>query len=104
MKCVNFGKFIGSIELAELKLETSANIHKMKSQIFFIFAYLRNKYIFSLQHLNLSYFLLLSQMNPNLNFLDRSLSYFGSNLKRNLVQIKYCGFSFMIYFRRILKD
>ena len=30
---------MGSIALAELKLEMSANIHKMKSQIFFIFVY-----------------------------------------------------------------
>jgi len=36
---------MGSIELAELKVETSVNIHKIKSQIFFIFAYLRNKYL-----------------------------------------------------------
>ena len=70
---------MGSIELAELKLEASANIHKIKTKIFFIFAYLRNKYIFSLQHLNLSYSLLLSQMSLSLNFLDQSLSYFGSN-------------------------
>ena len=58
---------MGSIELAELKLETSVNIHKMKSQIFFIFVYLRNKYIFNLQHLNLSYFLLLSWRNQSSN-------------------------------------
>ena len=58
---------MGSIELAELKLETSTNIHKIKSQIFFIFVYLRNKYVFNLQHLNLSYFLLLSWRNQSSN-------------------------------------